>query len=364
MLYFLLYPLRDIFPFLGNVRYITFRATAAAITAFLVGMVLGPFVIRAFRKSGMAEDVNKKDVDRLILMHKSKKGTPTMGGFIISGAILFSTFLWGKGNTYMYLAVLVLVYLTILGFVDDYIKLHSRKSSGVRISTKLVLQFVLGAILGILLFRELPGLGNTKPLVVPFYEAGLYLSYVTFLFLVLLVTVGTTNAVNLTDGLDGLAVGCTIMSAMVFLVVSYVVGRIDFSSYLGVPYIENAGELSVLCASIVGAGLAFLWYNCHPAEIFMGDTGSLPLGGLIGYVAVVCRHELLLFIVGGVFVIEAVSVMLQVASYRLTGKRIFLIAPLHHHYELKGLKETKITLRFYIVAAILAVFSIATLKLR
>ena len=371
MLYYLFYPLKELFPPLNLLRYITFRAAGAALTAFIVGMILMPRLIEALKRSRLGERVEKKHSPDLVARHLPKKDTPSMGGLVIYFSVLLATILWGTGNFYVYMGMLAATALAILGFADDYIKLRHPTAHGIMKSTKLLFQCALGIFLGMALYwySEKYNIPGGTRLVIPFSPWLPALSYSLFLTMVLLVTVGTSNAVNLTDGLDGLAISCTALASMVYLVVAYAAGRVDFSRYLDIPYIPGAGELAIVSSAVIGAGLAFLWYNCYPAQIFMGDTGSLPLGGLIGYIAVVTRHELLLVIVGGVFVANAVSVILQVLSFRLFGKRIFEIAPLHHIFEqrdyvLRKWPETKTSVRFCIIAAILAVFSIATLKLR
>jgi phospho-N-acetylmuramoyl-pentapeptide-transferase len=371
MLYHLLYPLKQYFFAFNLFRYRTFRAAFAAMTAFLIGVIIGPKIIRMLKRVNISEDVEKKDSQELVDLHKSKAGTPTMGGLLIVGSILLSTFLWARlDNQYIVLSFVAVGALFALGFVDDYIKLRHIKSHGLRKKTKLAFEIGLGAVLAVYLYTYMTelyadGSGSWTAVCIPFYaRTDLMVPLAVFVISTVLVIVGTSNAVNLTDGLDGLAIGCTIMAALVFSIVAYVAGNVRFSEYLFIPYTPGTEELSVFCAAILGASLAFLWFNCFPAEVFMGDTGALPLGGAIGYVAVACRQELLLFFVGGIFVAEAVSVIIQILYFKRTGKRFFRMAPLHHHFELKGLSETKITVRFCIVAAVLAVLSVAMLKVR
>ena len=362
MLYHWLYPLRDVFFGFNVFKYITFRSVGAAVTAFLISLLLGPIVIRWLNKLKVREVIRRKHVDSLYVLHATKEGTPTMGGILLLAAVLFSTLLWADVfNKYILLAVISTCWLGLIGFIDDYIKLKSRRSRELTVLTKLTGQIILGVLIGLYLFYK-PGFGQT--LDIPFFKnLAVNLGYFYIFFVVLLI-VGCSNAVNLTDGLDGLAIGCIIIAAAAYSVMSYVTGHVNFSDYLRILYIPGTGELTVFCASIVGAGLGFLWYNSYPASIFMGDTGSLALGGAIGVVAVLIKKELLLLLVGGIFVIEALSVILQVASFKIRGRRIVAMAPIHHHFQLKGWPESKVIIRFWIVAIIFLLLSLATLKLR
>lgn len=285
-----------------------------------------------------------------------------MGGLLILFSTVASTLLWARlDNKYVLLVLFSVLWLGIIGFLDDYMKFITRRSKGITVSTKLVGQIILAAVVGIFAFYD-PQIGQRLDL--PFFKdliVNLGLLYIIF---VILVIVGSSNAVNLTDGLDGLAVGCISMVAVTYSIFSYVTGHLKFSSYLQINYVPGSGELAIFCASIMGAALGFLWFNTYPAEIFMGDTGSLALGGAIGVVAVLIKKELLLLLAGGIFVAECVSVILQVASFKLRKKRIFLCSPLHHHFQLRGLSEAKVTTRFWIIAIILALLSLATLKIR
>jgi len=334
----------------------------AALTAFIVSLILGPLVINLIRRLQIGEKVIKDDSKKLDELHNKKRGTPTMGGLLILAAITFSVLLWADiFDRNIIIAMFVTLWLGATGFVDDYLKQIKKKSKGLTAATKFSSQVILGLILGVVLFL---GPNNSTTVDVPFlknvsWDLGIF--YVVF---VILVIAGTSNAVNLTDGLDGLAIGCVIMAAIAFSVLSYVSGNLKFSEYLFIPYIKGGGELTVFCASILGASLGFLWFNAHPASIFMGDVGSLSLGGALGVVAILLKKELLLVIVGGIFVLEALSVILQVASFRLTGKRIFKIAPLHHHFEFSGWHENKVIVRFWIIASMLALLTIVTLKIR
>ncbi len=362
MLYNLLYPLRDIFSFFNIFRYITFRASMAALSAFLISLILAPWLTSKLKKLNIGENIRKEDSIRLHELHRSKSATPTMGGILILTAVLISTLLWADiFNKYIVLVIFVSSWLGITGFIDDYLKQAKKVSKGLTASTKLASQIVLGLILGSILFFDQSF--STK-LDLPFLkDVSIHLGTFYILF-VILVICGSSNAVNLTDGLDGLAIGCVIMAALAFSVLSYVTGNIKFSEYLLIPYIPNAGELTIFCASIFGAGLGFLWFNAHPASIFMGDVGSLALGGALGAVAIFIKKELLLVIVGGIFVIEAISVIMQVASFKLRKKRIFKIAPLHHHFQFLGWAENKVVVRFWIIACLLALLALATLKIR
>ncbi len=349
-------------------QYITFRAMGAAITAFLLCLIFGPRVIRKLISLKIGQPIRtKEEVHKLSELHGGKRGTPTMGGVLLLGAVVVSTFLWARlDNDALWLALISMAYLGFIGFIDDYIKVTKKKSDGMSGKLKLAAQFALaGAVT--LFFLTNPAISvQAQSLYVPFYKEPLVLcmgAFVTFLFYSGII-VGTSNAVNLTDGLDGLATGCTIMAALAYAVLAYVAGNVKIAAYLQVPFYSFSGELTVLCMALVGAGLGFLWFNCHPAKVFMGDTGSLAIGGVLGVIAICCKQELLLLIVGGVFVIEALSVILQVLSFKLTGKRIFAMSPIHHHFELKGWKENTVIVRFWIISVIFAFLGLATLKLR
>jgi phospho-N-acetylmuramoyl-pentapeptide-transferase len=362
MLYYLFYPLRDIFFGFNIFRYITFRAAMAAFTAFTMSLLLFPLIISKLKTAKIGENIRKEDSAQFYNLHRKKQGTPTMGGILILAAILISNFLWADiTNHYVLISIFVLLWLGITGFIDDYLKQIKRRSKGLEIRTKLISQIALGLLIGTFLFLSPQ---YSTELNVPFlkqihFQLGIF--YIPF---VLLVICGSSNAVNLTDGLDGLAIGIIIMVALCFSILSYISGHLNFSQYLFLPYLKGSGELTVFCASIFGAGLGFLWFNCYPASIFMGDVGSLPLGGALGMVAILIKKELLLVIVGGIFVIEAISVILQIGSYRMRKKRIFKIAPLHHHLQFLGWQESKVIVRFWIVAALLALMTLVTLKIR
>ncbi|MEW6074947.1 MAG: phospho-N-acetylmuramoyl-pentapeptide-transferase [Candidatus Omnitrophota bacterium] len=362
MLYHLLYPLEGIISFFNIFRYITFRAAMATVTAFCISIILGPLVIRALRHFHIGQYVRKEDSQQLYELHSKKQGTPTMGGILILLAISLSTLLWADlHNRYVILALLGTLYLGVTGFLDDYLKYVRKCSKGLTASAKLISQVLLGLVLGAILFLD-PEYSTQVD--VPFLKNVSLNLGVFYIFFVVLVIAGSSNAVNLTDGLDGLAVGIVVMVAIAFSVISYVSGNIKFSQYLFIPYIPRSGELAVFCGSILGAGLGFLWFNCYPALIFMGDVGSLSLGGALGIVAILIKKELLLLLVGGIFVLEALSVILQVASFKLTKKRIFKIAPLHHHFQFQGWQENQVIVRFWIIASLLALLTIITLKIR
>jgi len=358
MLYLLLYPLHNEFTVLNVFRYLSFRTIYAAITAFLIAFVLAPPLIRRLRDVKLGQHIREDGPSR----HLSKEGTPTMGGVLILFAVILATVLWADiTNHYVWLALLATLGYGTIGFADDYLKFTGGKSKGLTAGQKIAAQGALALGIG-LFFYFLPGY-STK-LNVPFFKnfmPDLGLFYIPFAVLVI---VGSSNAVNLTDGLDGLAVGPVMIAALAYTIVAYVVGNRIISEYLLIPHIEGAGELAVFTAAIFGASLGFLWFNTYPATVFMGDVGSLPLGAALGTVAVVSKHELLLLLVGGVFVIEAISVIFQVASYKSRGKRIFLMAPIHHHFEMKGWEEPKVVVRLWIIAILLALLSLSTLKLR
>ena len=364
MLYHLLYPLREYFFIFNVFRYITFRAAFASVTAFLITVLFAPLIIRKLQALKIGETVRQKDCPGLYDLHKKKQGTPTMGGILILLGVFLSTILWADlKNSFVLLALMVTLWLGGVGFLDDYKKLISRSESrrGLSKRIKLLSQIVVGFVVGLFLYINPK---TTSVLEMPFFKElaiDLGIFYVPF---VILIIAASSNAVNLTDGLDGLAIGCITLTAVAYTGMSYVTGHVNFAEYLGIYYLPEAAELTVFCAAIVGSGLGFLWYNAFPASIFMGDTGALALGGAIGTVAVFVKKEIILLLVGGIFVVEALSVLMQVISYRSTGKRIFKIAPLHHHFQMCGWAEPKVTVRFWIVAIILMLLSFATLKLR
>lgn len=370
MLSDLLYSLRGYFSPLNVFQYITFRAAYASLTALLLSLLIGPWVIRKLREFQIWQQIRTDGPES----HREKAGTPTMGGVLIVVSIIVATLLWGDlDNYYVWTAMLSLVAFATVGFADDYLKLSRRSSRGISARRKILCQILISLMVcAVLIWLSGQNLYNTH-LSVPFFKRftpdmnwviggmSIYLPLVLF---VTFIIVGASNAVNLTDGLDGLAAGSVVVAASALTVLTYVTGHAEFASYLGLIKNSYAAELSVFSGAIVGATLGFLWYNAHPAEVFMGDVGSLALGGAIGTVAVMIKQELLLPMIGGIFVLEGLSVILQVASFKLRGKRIFRMAPLHHHFELIGWTETKVVIRFWIVALIFALFSLSTLKLR
>ncbi len=375
MIYFLVHYVSPDFARLLNVfRYITVRTALASLTALLFGLVVGPWMVRRLRQLQIGQFI-REDGPR---SHQSKAGTPTMGGILIVTATILPTLFWADlGNRYVQLASLGILAFGAIGFADDYSKVMRRHNQGLGGRSKLFLQIIVSFAAGLVLLLD-RGVYSTR-LIVPFFKnfqpdlvihalldhSYLWpLAFLPFLAFVVLVMVGSSNAVNLTDGLDGLAIGCVIIATGALTILTYITSHADFSAYLDIQHLPQVGELTVFCGALVGASLAFLWYNAHPADVFMGDIGSLAIGGTIGLIAVAIKQEILLFSVGGIFVIEALSVILQVASFRLTGKRIFRMAPLHHHFELAGWSESKIIVRFWIVALIFALFSLTTLKLR
>jgi phospho-N-acetylmuramoyl-pentapeptide-transferase len=361
MLYYVLLSLVPQFSVLNVVRYITFRTAAASITALAISLVLGPWLIRKLRDFQIGQVIRQEGPQS----HHAKSGTPTMGGLLILAGTLVPTLLWADlTNVYISIAVLATTAFGSIGFLDDYLKITRRSSGGLRARHKMGLQVIAGIAVGLsLMWLASVNLYNTR-LIFPFFKQlipDLSWFYVPFAAFVL---VAASNAVNLTDGLDGLAISTVAVAAAAFTALAYVTGHAIFASYLLLVHFSPAGELTIFCGALVGASLGFLWYNAHPAEIFMGDVGSLALGGALGTVAILIKQELLLVFVGGIWVLEALSVIIQVASFKMTGKRVFRMAPLHHHFELIGWEEPKVITRFLIVAIVFALFSLATLKLR
>ncbi|MBI4577149.1 MAG: phospho-N-acetylmuramoyl-pentapeptide-transferase [Planctomycetes bacterium] len=402
MLYYLLDPLVPQLTALNLIRYITFRTAAATVTAFAASLVLAPAVIRWLRAHRVSERVEKKDSARLRQLHAGKRDTPTMGGLAILMALMGSTLLWARFlEVYVLLVLAVVATLGLVGLADDYIKLTRPKGSGLTARQKLAAQAVVGLAAGAVLLSthrvqappwdeagrpalalaqapateleaSLPLRGPIPPedreaarsIHLPFAKHAAIPLGVGFLLFAALVIAGSSNAFNLTDGLDGLAIGIMIPVCLTLLVAAYLAGRMDYSAYLFIPHVPGAGELAVFCGALLGAGLGFLWFNCHPAEVFMGDTGSLPLGGGLAAVALVIKQEALLAIAGGIFVLEALSVVAQVASYRVLGRRVLRCAPFHHDLQFRGWPESKVTVRLWILGSFLALAALATLKVR
>ncbi len=360
MLYKLLYSMHDVFSPFNVFRYITFRTTLAVITALVLSLMVGPWVIDRLKKISITQQI-RNDGPRT---HIKKSGTPTMGGIIIIFSIIVSMLMWGDlGNMYVWIMLFSLVGYGGIGLVDDYLKVVKKDTKGLRACYKFGAQIMLALVIVFLLYNN-PDDPYSSLLIVPFFKKGLiYLGWVYIPFSII-VMIGASNAVNLTDGIDGLAVGLVSIAVLANLILVYISGNINFAEYLQVLYLRGTGELTVFCGAMFGACLGFLWFNSYPAEIFMGDIGSLGLGGALGTLAVITKHEIVLAVVGGIFVVETLSVVFQVLSFRLTGKRIFRMAPIHHHFELKGWHESKVIVRFWIVGIMLALLSLATLKLR
>jgi len=359
MLYHLLYPLHTVFSFFNVFRYITFRTIYAILTALLISFIIGPWLIKKLR-SFQIQQVVREDVPS---RHMAKNGTPTMGGSLILAGIIVPTLLWSDlTNRYIWVVLLATVGFGLLGFLDDYIKIRYKDGIGIRARYKFPIQVAIGLVTSLVLFYTFD---HDSRLIFPFFknvvpdlgEAG----YVLFGMLVI---VGSANAVNLTDGLDGLAIGPALIASATFMLFCYLAGNYRFANYLQIPFVKGSGELTILCGALVGSGLGFLWFNTYPAQVFMGDVGSLALGASLGTISVITKEEFLLVIVGGIFVIEALSVIIQVISFKLRKKRVFRMAPIHHHFELKGWAEPKIIVRFWIIAIILGLIAISALKLR
>jgi len=360
MLYNFLYPLKTYFPPLNVLRYITFRTIGAIITAFVICLLIGPKIIKWLEKNQVKQIIREDGPET----HFKKKGTPTMGGILILISLSISVILWSDmTNKYVYITLFTTLALGMLGFVDDYKKVKDRSSKGVSWKTKLLIQLIVGIIAGYFLYKD--SNFNTG-FAVPFFKfVEKYWSLGFFMIpFVILIIMASSNAVNLTDGLDGLAIGPVMTTTAVYMIFVYSAGNVKIANYLQIPYVPGVGELAVFCGAILGASLGFLWFNAYPALVFMGDTGSLALGGAIAMLALLCKHPFLLILAGGIFVAEALSVLIQVISFKLTGKRVFRMAPIHHHFEKKGEFETRIVIRFWIVSVILALLTIATLKLR
>jgi phospho-N-acetylmuramoyl-pentapeptide-transferase len=359
MIYHLLYPLSEQFGLFNVFRYITFRSIYALLTALILTIIVGPRFIAWLRRLKYGQYIQKDGPQS----HLTKAGTPTMGGLLIAFSLLSSVLLWGNlTNVYLWLTIFVFTGFGCIGFGDDYLKVVHKQNKGLSAKQKFVAQFVVAAI-SIAVLILLPGYSST--LYVPFIkwlQPNLGWFYLLF---ALVVIVGSSNGVNLTDGLDGLAIGPTVVVGGCLLIFVYVAGHVEIATYLQVAYVPGVGEVSVFCGALVGAGLGFLWFNAYPAQVFMGDVGSLSLGAAIGFIAILCKQELVLLLVGGLFVIETLSVIVQVGYFKLSGgKRFFRMAPIHHHFELSGVPESKIIVRFWILSILLAMLALSTLKLR
>jgi len=377
MLYYLLYEvLQKYFSPLNVFRYITVRTVYASLTAMFLAFVFGPWLIKRLRELQIGQYIREEGPQD----HKKKAGTPTMGGVLIVLSTLVPSLLWADlRNGFVLLAMFALLAFAAIGFVDDYEKVSKQQNLGLTSKKKFLLQILVSAVVAIGLLALATRAEYSTELVLPFFKRvhpnlvvhSLLstphfwpLAFVPFLLFVAIVITGASNAVNLTDGLDGLAIGCTVIAAGALTVLTYVSSNYRWATYLDIAYIPRVAELTVFCGALVGASLGFLWYNAHPAEVFMGDVGSLALGGTLGLIAVIIKQEILLFFVGGIFVLEALSVILQVGSFKLRGKRIFRMAPIHHHFELAGWSESKVIVRFWIMALVFALFALTTLKLR
>ena len=377
MLYYLLYhALQKYFSPLNVFRYITVRTVYASLTAMFLALVFGPWLIRRLRELQIGQYIREEGPQE----HKKKAGTPTMGGVLIVLSTAVPVLLWADlTNAFVLMALFALIGFSVIGFIDDYAKVAKKQNLGLTSKRKFLLQVLVSMIVGVGLLELATHSAYSTQLIVPFLKkfhpdlvihslmssGHLWpLAFLPFLLFVTVVITGSSNAVNLTDGLDGLAIGSTVIAAGALTVLTYVSSNARWSTYLDIQYIPRIGELTVFCGALVGASLGFLWYNAHPAEVFMGDVGSLSLGGTLGVIAVIIKQEILLFFIGGVFVVEALSVIMQVGSFKLRGKRIFRMAPIHHHFELLGWSESKVIVRFWILALVFALFALTTLKLR
>lgn len=359
MLFHFLFPLSEQVPVFNVFRYITFRTAGAVVTALLLTLLVGPWFVRALRRWSVGQNI----LEVAPGSHQVKAGTPTMGGVLILTSVLVPTVLWADiGSRYVWLAILVTLAFGMIGFADDFLKLRRRENKGLSARVKLALTVLVGSIAGyaiVLIPAE-----HSATLAFPFFKEAVFDLGIWYVPFVVLILSGSSHAVNLTDGLDGLAIGATLVAAATYVIFSYVAGNSVLAEYLQVSYVPGVGELAIFCGALVGASLGFLWFNCYPAEVFMGDVGSLGLGAAIGIVATLAKQEILLVLVGGLFVIEAMSVIVQVTSFKTTGQRVFRMAPIHHHFEELGWSEPKIIVRFWILSILFALLSLATLKLR
>jgi phospho-N-acetylmuramoyl-pentapeptide-transferase len=358
MFYHLLYPLHEMFSFFNVFRYITFRTIYAILTGLLISFLIGPWVIEKL-KAFQIRQVVREDVPS---RHMEKNGTPTMGGSLILAALVIPTLFWSDlTNRYTWIVLLTTLAFGALGFLDDHKKVQDKKGIGIKARYKFPIEVAMALVISLILFF---GFDHDSRLIFPFFKKVTPDLGNWYILFAVLVIVGTANAVNLTDGLDGLAIGPVLIASGTFMLFCYLAGNFRFANYLQIPFVKGSGELSILCGAMVGSGLGFLWFNTYPAQVFMGDVGSLALGATLGTIAVITKQEFLLVIVGGIFVMEALSVIIQVVSYQLRRKRVFRMAPIHHHFELKGWAEPKIIVRFWIIGIILGLIAISTLKLR
>jgi len=361
MIYYLLYPLSKYISGFNLFKYITFRMAYATVTAMLISFIFGNLFIEMLRRYQVRESIRRDGPQT----HLAKEGTPTMGGLLILVSIIIPTLFWADlGNRYIQLMLLVTLWMGGLGFMDDYLKAMKKERKGMVARKKFIGQVLIGLILGVLLYLYPPDPNFTTATDLPFFK-NYYLDFdILYVPFVILVITAASNAVNLTDGLDGLAIGLVGICALAFAMLCYITGRVDFSGYLNIQYLPRAGELAVYCGAMLGACLGFLWFNANPARVFMGDTGALALGGALGALALLVKKEVLLIILGGIFVLEAASVIIQVLYFKATGKRVFKMAPLHHHFELMGWKEQQVVVRFWIGGVIFALITLSTLKIR
>jgi len=361
MFYHLLYPLHTSLRVFNVFRYITFRTAMAILTAMIVSFILGPWLIRRLRLFQIGQEIREEGP----ASHQVKRGTPTMGGLLILTSVLPTTLLWADlTNVFVWIAVVSMAAFGAIGFWDDYTKVAKKRNLGLTARRKFTLQIALGLVIGFFLYwMSLEGVFSTR-LIFPFFKAFSPMLGVAFPLFVVLVLTGASNAVNLTDGLDGLAIGSSLIASTTFMLLAYAAGNAIVADYLGIANVKGTAELTIFCGALVGSSLGFLWFNGHPAEVFMGDVGSMALGGALGTVAVLIKQEFVLVIVGGLFVVEALSVIIQVAVYKRTGKRVFLMAPIHHHFEHLGWSEPTVVIRFWIISFVLALAGLATLKLR
>ncbi|HKQ97797.1 MAG TPA: phospho-N-acetylmuramoyl-pentapeptide-transferase [Candidatus Polarisedimenticolia bacterium] len=361
MLYVPLFALHEQFHLFNVFRYITFRTALATLTALLISLALGSRLIRRLREFQIGQQIRPEGP----LSHQSKKGTPTMGGLLILIAVILPSLLWADpANPFVWIALMSTLLFGVIGFTDDYIKITRKRSLGLTARQKFAMQWTAALLVaGLLFYLALDGRYSTS-ISVPFFKSWRPQLGILFVPWAAVVIVGAANAVNLTDGLDGLAIGSSLIASATYAILAYVAGHAKVAGYLDVPNVRGVGELAVICGALVGASLGFLWFNCNPAQVFMGDVGAMAIGGGLGTVAVIIKQELLLVFVGGLFVVEALSVILQVGSFKLRGKRIFRMAPIHHHFELGGWPEQKVVIRFWIVALIFALMGLSTLKLR